>query len=212
MHTKVFLIDLDDTLYARSSGLWPAIKHRISLYMIEKMKMPVEEVPAIRKYLFETYGTTLRGLKAEYDIDEMAYLDFVHDVNHAEYLQPDLRLREMLEAYPQKKFIFTNADKKHADRVIDALGLNGLFEEIIDILAIWPYCKPQKEAFEIALKHTGLAAVETVFIDDSPANIVGARALGFQTVLIAENGSGPESLPVISSLHHLPSLIPQINQ
>lgn len=208
MQTKVFLIDLDDTLYARSSGLWPAIKNRISLYMVEKMKMPVEEVPAARVYLFETYGTTLRGLKAEHDIDEMEYLDFVHDVNHAEYLQPDLRLREMLQSYPQKKYIFTNADKKHADRVIDVLGLNGLFEAIIDILAIWPYCKPQKEAFEIALKHTGLAANETVFIDDSPANIVSARALGFQTVLISDNGLDPESLPAISSLHQLPSLIP----
>jgi len=212
MQPKALLIDLDDTLYARSSGLWPAIKDRISQYMIEKMGMPADTVPVTRKHLFETYGTTLRGLKAVYDIDEMEYLSYVHDVKLAEYLKRDDSLRGILNSYPQRKIIFTNADRKHADRVIDVLGLNGVFDTIIDILEIWPYCKPQKESFDIVLQRTNMAAHEMVFIDDSLANILSAKALGFGTVLISENGNAPEGIAAIDSLHLLPSVITPIGQ
>jgi putative hydrolase of the HAD superfamily len=43
--------------------------------------------------------------------------------------------------------------------------------------------KPQPEIFEYLLNRHGLAAADTVFVDDLPANIDAARALGLHTVL-----------------------------
>jgi len=44
--------------------------------------------------------------------------------------------------------------------------------------------KPAKEIYEQVLIQTGWRAEETLFLDDSPANIAGAASLGIQTVLI----------------------------
>ncbi len=71
------------------------------------------------------------------------------------YLHPDPELRAAIQAIPARKFIFTNADANHAKRVLEAVGLQGLFDGIIDVHAIAPYCKPMPEAFELALKAAG---------------------------------------------------------
>ena len=42
--------------------------------------------------------------------------------------------------------------------------------------------KPEKKAFEYVLEKSGLKAEETLFIDDSLANIEGAREAGLQTI------------------------------
>ena len=43
--------------------------------------------------------------------------------------------------------------------------------------------KPHKEIFEYALKTNGFVAEETLFIDDSPQNIAGAKACGIEGYL-----------------------------
>lgn len=43
--------------------------------------------------------------------------------------------------------------------------------------------KPAPAIFETALIRLGRAAAETVFIDDAPANIAGAQAVGLQAIL-----------------------------
>ena len=55
------------------------------------------------------------------------------------------------------------------------------------------YRKPAKEAYEIVLKENDLTPAETLFIDDSIANIEGAKALGLKTILLQE-GMGIEDL------------------
>ncbi len=66
--TTIFF-DLDDTLYPASSGLWPTLKARMSQYMIEIMGIPAGEVPGLREKYFRRYGTTLRGLQANHQVD-----------------------------------------------------------------------------------------------------------------------------------------------
>lgn len=65
--------------------------------------------------------------------------------------------------------------------------------------------KPDPEIFRLVLERTGLRAQETVFVDDSSANVVAAAALGFETVLFRDPGALREELerlgllPAISS-------------
>jgi putative hydrolase of the HAD superfamily len=208
MRFDVFFIDLDDTLYPFATGLWAAIRRRIEKYMIEQMNLPAEIVPDLRKELFLKHGTTMQGLQQIYQVNEQDFLDYVHDIPLANYLQPDPSLRETLNKYPQRKIIFTNADSNHANRVIVSLGLEGCFDQIIDIRDIRPYCKPQLEAFQKALQ---LADVkdpkQCVMIDDAQRNLLTAKAAGLFTIQIGGKDCTPGVDASIPSLADLPSVI-----
>ncbi len=177
------LFDLDDTLYPATSGLWDLIGERINQYMITRVGLPAEGIGELREALFKEYGTTLRGLKVTRGIDERDYLDFVHDVPVHEYIQPASGLSEMLACLPQERVIFTNADTGHARRVLAALKINEHFQQIIDIQAISPWCKPQPEAYQAALIAAGVSQPQSaVVIDDSLRNLATAKALGCATI------------------------------
>ena len=202
-------IDLDDTLYPADSGVWQEIRNRIDLYMHSVLGIPAAEVAALRHYLFNTYGTTLRGLEATLSIDPMDYLRFVHDVPLERYLKPNHELRRILVNYAVPKFIFTNGDRLHALRVLKVLGLENLFDEIIDIVALTPYCKPMPETFDIALKYAHQpAASDCVLVDDAPRNLAAAHAYGFQTVLVGQPNPSIPFAKTIPQISDLPLVIP----
>jgi len=190
MKPDTLIFDLDDTLYPPDLGVWEHIGDRIELYLHTVFDIPIGQVTTVRKALFHEYGTTLRGLQILYNVDPHDYLKFVHDIPIQQYLQPAPQLRAALEAVPHRKVIFTNADFSHAQRVIRALGLDGLFDKVIDIIDVMPFCKPQPEAFGKAFEHLGITdpALCALF-DDSPRNIRTARALGIFTIHVGKNSS-----------------------
>lgn len=202
-------IDLDDTLYPADSGVWQDIRSRIDLYMQTVLGIPADEVPALRRHLFSTYGTTLRGLVATMPVDAMDYLRFVHDVPLQRYLTKDEELRRVLVSYKMPKYILTNGDQLHAQRVLSVLGLEGIFDGIIDILALSPFCKPMPEAFDIALEHAHRPRpADCVLVDDSAVNVVSAHEMGFQTVLVGPPNPDLPFACAIRRLADLPTVIP----
>jgi putative hydrolase of the HAD superfamily len=208
MYFTTLFFDLDDTLYPASSGVWKAIKERMSVYMHEKLGIDWEAIPAIRESYFKEYGTTLRGLQAHYTLDMDEYLQFVHDIPLNDFLQPDGQLKAMLEALPARKFIFTNADAAHARRTLAALGLETCFDGIVDIQAVNPFCKPMREAFEIALAIGGEPdARRCVLVDDLPGTIQAAHEFGFFGILFGQNGSHAVADATITRLSDLPGIL-----
>jgi putative hydrolase of the HAD superfamily len=190
---KTIFFDLDDTLYPQSSGLWLAIKERMNLYMHERLGIAWDEIPAMREMYFQQYGTTLRGLEVNYTVDELDYLDFVHDLPLGKYIAPDPNLRTALEVLSTRKFIFTNANRGHAQRVLTALGVDDLFDGIIDVTAISPFCKPMRESFEIAMRLAGNPAPqECMMIDDLPRTTKAAREFGMFSILFGKALAQPD--------------------
>jgi putative hydrolase of the HAD superfamily len=207
MYTTIFF-DLDDTLYPESCGLWQAIKERMNLYMHERLGIPRDVIPAIREQYFQQYGTTLRGLEANYKVDELDYLEFVHEVPLENYISPDPNLRAALDALPNRKFIFTNANHGHARRVMSAVGVDDLFDGIIDVTAISPYCKPMREAFEIALRLAGDPdPLECVMIDDLARTTRAARELGMFSILFGKTQPHPDANAVLNDWSNLKDLL-----
>jgi len=204
--------DLDDTIYPSSSGLWEAIRERMGKYMVERIGVPDWRVPALRKMYYEKYGTTLRGLQRHYQVDAEDYLNYVHDLALQDYLNPHPGLREMLESLPQRLFIFTNADSDHARRVLSFLDAEDCFELIIDVRAISFACKPEIEAYQLALKLAGdPPAQQSALIDDSLTNLISAHKLGFTTVLVGQmENHNPGVDYSIASLLQLPETIPEL--
>jgi putative hydrolase of the HAD superfamily len=177
-------IDLDDTLYPQSSGLWPALRERISRYMVERLGIPADQAGELRRQYFEQYGTALRGLEMHYPMDREDYLDYVHAVDLRDYIGPDPTLRAALEGVSARKFIFTNADNAHARRVTDILGVSDCFDGVIDTNALAPYCKPERAAFERALAIAEESdPARCALIDDLPRTVRAAREFGIVGIL-----------------------------
>jgi putative hydrolase of the HAD superfamily len=182
-------LDLDNTLYPKSSGLMDAIRDRIISYMGEIMRLSVDEIKSIRQYSLKKYGTTLIGLMELYGIDKQHYLDYVHDLDLSKYLTKDPKMVGALKAISLKKVIFSNADHDHVRRVLNYLGMDGLFDCIIDVHALMPNVKPQPEAFEKALSITELNSWDgCAFVDDYLPNILAAENLGIFSILVDEAG------------------------
>ena len=208
MALDTLIFDLDDTLYPPTTGVWDAIGERINQFIVDNLALETAEVKQVRDELFHTYGTTLRGLQLVYGINPYQYLNFVHNIPLATYLQPNPNLHRILKQIPNRKVIFTNSDQNHALRVLAQLELGGIFERIIDVMDVAPFCKPQPEAFQHALKLLGNPdPTRCVLIDDSLRNINAARELGFHTILVGNhNGNAHEASARIDTLEDLPLL------
>jgi pyrimidine 5'-nucleotidase len=208
MRFNTIFFDLDETLYPASSGLWLAIRERINAFMRERLGFPPEQIEVLREQFFREYGTTLRGLQANYAVDEDEYLAFVHNVPLEAHLKPDPDLRGVIEALPARKYIFTNADCAHAARVIKALDLDGLWDRCIDVHVIAPYCKPMPESFDLALKAAGSPNPHTCALLDDQARITrAARSLGIYTILVGKKSAGEDADAALGKWTELPGLL-----
>lgn len=211
MPISTLFFDLDDTLYEGGNGLWLAIRDRMSEYMAERLGLPRDEIPVLRRQYYETYGTTLRGLQKHYNVDADDYLAYVHDVPLDTYLHKDPELRQLLLSLPQQRWIFTNADEAHARRVLEKIGVSDCFEGIIDVRAVEFACKPEREAYLRAMT----LAKETdpsncVLLDDSPVNLAGAQELGMITVLVGQKNAHPTASYSLPNLYRLREAMPQL--
>ncbi|NWF65437.1 MAG: pyrimidine 5'-nucleotidase [Chloroflexi bacterium] len=212
MYFTTIFFDLDDTLYPSNTGLWLAIKERMNMYMRERMGFPEDQIARIREKYFLQYGTTLRGLQAHHKINTQDFLSFVHDLPLKDFLTPNPTLRSIIASLPTRNLIFTNADVPHAERVLSALDLRDLFEIIVDVNAIAPYCKPMPESFQIAMQAAGETdPSKCVMIDDIHRTTRAAKEAGLFSILYHEEfpaGSADARLtdwnrliPILESQH-----------
>lgn len=200
--------DLDDTLYPAASGLWLAIKERMNIYMRERMGIAAADVPRLREKYFREYGTTLRGLQANHKMSVDDFLAYVHDLPLRDYLTPDPTLRSVIASLPTRRLVFTNADVSHARRVLAALELGDLFDAIVDVNAVAPYCKPMPESFAIALKAAGETdPARCVMIDDLPRTARAARDFGLFAILAHHPDPSPDADAVFTDWRDLPALL-----
>lgn len=208
MRFTTLFFDLDDTLYPASNGLWPAIKDRMTLYMIERLCLPEKDVPILREQYFKMYGTTLRGLQERHNVDKDDYLAFVHDLPLKDYLKPNPIVRAVIASLPTRNLIFTNADVLHARRVLAALELDDLFEIIVDVNAVAPYCKPMPESFAIAMDLADEPDPrKCVMIDDLPRTTRAALSVGMASLLYGCDDPTEDASGVFTDWTHLPVLL-----
>jgi putative hydrolase of the HAD superfamily len=201
------ILDLDETLYPRSAGLMAEIGRRIPLYMIERMGFTPDEAERLRRRYFIQYGTSLRGLQIENDVDADDYLRFVHDIQLEKYLAPNPALDAMLGRIRLDKVIFTNADAAHARRVMDRLGVTRHFSQVMDIHTMDYHCKPDPEAYRRVLDVLGVPGTVCVMAEDSERNLRPARELFGMTTVIVDGQMAEGVDYAISDLMQLEGLL-----
>ncbi|MFQ6658820.1 hypothetical protein Gotur_027921 [Gossypium turneri] len=227
---ECLLFDMDDTLYPLSTGFNLACRKNIEEFMLKYLNIEESEVPRMCLELYREYGTTMAGLKSQMPIFQVLGYEFDNDEFHAyahgrlpyETLRPDPVLRNLLLAMPQRKIIFTNADKAHALQVLKRLALEDCFEGIIcfETLNHPPLqppalkspilCKPSLEAFEAAIRVANLDPKKTIFFDDSARNIASGKAAGLHTVIVGNSALVPGADHALSSIHNIKEAIPEI--
>ena len=129
LNIKYWLFDLDNTLYSGDTKVFDQVDKRMSKYISNKLKVSIDEARKIQKNYFHEYNTTLNGMIKNHEIDAKEFLDFVHDID-LEFLKKDKGLEQELSRIKDKKIIFTNGSRAHAENVTKRIGINRLFDGI----------------------------------------------------------------------------------
>lgn len=204
--TPTIFFDLDETLYPRGCGLMQAIGQRIHAYMVERLGFSEREAQVWRKRYRQAYGTTLRGLQEEYQINPGPYLAYVYELRLADFIDRNPALDRMLARLPQQKVVFTNADSTHAERVLGRLGIGHHFAAIVDIVANDFVCKPDPATYRNALALAGADPQRSVLVEDNTRNLAPAKRLGLATILVDSEPDEAVDVSVASILEVGPAI------
>lgn len=226
MTVKNIIFDLDNTLYSPTSAMDSGITSRMMDAVAQHFGVPLEEAAAMRKSRLPKFSTTLEWLRSEGLTDVEGYFKKVHPDNEADELPYDPRLRPFLQSLEQKKIVFTNAPREHAQRVLSKLKIADLFDAVVDIRDCSLRGKPYASSYKMALEKCGGTIDDTIFLDDQYKYTDGFVSLGGTALLVGnKNGShlSPESAAYnkevpphsgrtikIDSVYDLPKILPAL--
>lgn len=182
-HVDTWVFDLDNTLYPADAEIMTQVDRRMTEFVMKLLDLDHDSARAVQKRYWHEYGATISGLIANHDVDMAGFLDFVHDVDH-DVITPDPVLADHIASIEGKRLVFTNGSYKHAEKVIDRLGLNGLFDDLYDIKAGGFTPKPHRDSFERFTRRFGFDPAGAVMFEDSLRNLETAAAMGYTTVLV----------------------------
>jgi putative hydrolase of the HAD superfamily len=183
-HVESWIFDLDNTLYPAGSPLWPQIDQRITAFVAGLFGIDGMSARALQKYYYQRYGTTLRGLMIEHDLDPAIFLEFAHDIDRSA-LAADAALATAIAALPGRRFILTSGSHGHAMKTTAHLKIDHLFEGVFDIAAGDFIPKPDERTYLRFLEHFSIEPAKAAMFEDIPRNLEVPHRLGMTTVLVA---------------------------
>ena len=172
-HIRGIVFDLDGTLYV-CNPFADAIQETANIYIADLLGIKKEQAFQLmtdtRARLTEESGTvqTLSSVCAELggNIREL-HRYFEERLQPEAYLVRDERvvhlMQRLAEHFPL--YIYTNNNRALATRIINHLGLEGLFRGIFAIDDAWR-SKPDEQMLAGIMAETGLAPAEALFVGD----------------------------------------------
>ena len=192
-HVDTWLFDLDNTLYPEESGFMRQVEGRMTDFVARVTDLPHDQAYILQKKYLAEHGLTLRGLMLNHGVDPAEFHALFHDLS-LDLLAHDADLLAALERLPGRRLIFTNADDKHAERVLAHLGLDHLFDDVFHIHSFGFTPKPDPLGFHRMIEAHGLTPATTAFFEDSERNLKPAFDLDMTTILVgarAEASTAP---------------------
>src|SRR4051812_11746916 len=89
---------------------------------------------------------------------------------------------------PGRRFVFTTGDAPSARRVLEAIGVEGHFDDLHDIHASNYRPKPDPHGYALLCERFGIEPARALLADDMVQNLGPAKALGMTTIWV-DNGS-----------------------
>ena len=207
-HVEHWVFDMDDTLYPPECGLMGRVQDRINAFFVRTVGMEAAEARVLQRQYLRDHGTSLSGLMLNHDVDPHAFLDEVHRVE-LDCLTPDPVLREGLARLPGRRLVFTNGAAAHAERVLAALEIADLFDDVFHIEASDLIPKPDPRAFSRMIELHAVDPRRAAFFEDTEKNLKPAADMGMATVLVGAHA--PASTAAFVD-HRAESLPPFLNR
>lgn len=199
-HVRVWVFDLDNTLYPPQARLFDQIELRMVDYVSTSLGVSRDEANRLRRQYWADYGTTLAGLMEVHGVDPDPYLEQVHDISFHP-LEPDAALAAQIKALPGRRIVYTNGTAPYATRVLEARGLSGLFDAVYGVEHAGYQPKPRRAAFDAVFTLDGLEPATSAMFEDDPRNLAEPHAMGMRTVHVA-----PDRLEADHIHHHTDDL------
>jgi len=177
---ETWIFDLDNTLYPASSRLFEQVQQRMNAYICDRLALSPEAAAELRRTYFREHGTTLNGLMTVNRIDPHEFLAFVHEVDLA-CVPADPALVAALGKLRGRKIVHTNGSVRHAQRLLDHLGVSDSFCGIVDIVAADFEPKPALAGYQLLLRRHAVAPATAIMVEDIARNLAPAAQLGMTT-------------------------------
>lgn len=220
----VVFFDVDNTLYDKQYQIDQLMQQRIQAYFKKHLGIDDESAEALQRQYYQDYGLAIEGLVRFQKVDAMEYNAQVDETLPLEdILKPDPELRKLLKRIDRTKvrklWLFTNAYKTHADRVVKILGVDDLFDgtTFCDYREMPLICKPKRDMFRKAMAEARVTDTALCYyIDDSLLNVEAARKMGWKNVVhyLEPDDSEPLDAPTkpgtIRHLSELPNVFPEL--
>jgi putative hydrolase of the HAD superfamily len=185
---ETWVFDLDNTLYPHHLNLWQQVDERIRDFIVRFLRVNKEEAFRVQKDYYRRYGTTMRGLMTEHELEPDAFLEMVHEIDHSP-LTPNPALGAAIEKLPGRKLIMTNGTRKHAEAVLQRLQIEQHFDDVFDIAAADLEPKPLPQVYDRFLARHGVDPARAAMFEDLARNLEVPHLLGMTTVLVVPEGT-----------------------
>lgn len=197
----VWLFDLDNTLHDASRAVFRLIDGSMTDYIVRELQVDRERADFLRRDYWRRYGATMLGLQRHHGVSPAHFLAQTHALPGIEDgLHAHAHDRAALRRLPGRKVVLTNAPAAYAWRVLSALGLGPLFDEVLCIedMRMFHHYRPKPDARMLRSVAVRLRVPPSrcILVEDTLAHQKSARGLGMRTVwmqrYVRRNPHGPE--------------------
>jgi putative hydrolase of the HAD superfamily len=199
---ETWIFDLDNTLYPASCRLFDQIHARMTHFIADRLDLTLEVALTVQRAYFRKHGTTLRGLMTVNRIDPDDFLAFVHEVDLS-CVPRDAVLVEALAALPGRKIVHTNGSQRHAERLLDHLGIAASFSGIVDIAIAGYEPKPGLAGYHTLLQRHQVNPGTALMVEDMAKNLAPAAALGMTTAWVRSSVDWAATGADGTHIHHV---------
>jgi putative hydrolase of the HAD superfamily len=199
---ETWVFDLDNTLYPTSCGLFTLVQAKMNEYIRDRLGLDEAGAAALRRKYFLEHGTTMNGLMNVNRVDPHEFLAFVHEVDLA-CVPQDPALATALGKLHGRKIVFTNGSVRHAERLLEHLGIGHQFTGIIDIVACEFDPKPALTGYRELLRRHAVAAPTALMVEDIARNLAPAAELGMTTAWIRNELDWAAAESEADYIHHI---------
>ena len=187
MADKVWLFDLDNTLHDAGAWVFAQMNDTMRSYVVDNLGVSADEADALREKYWRRYGSTMLGLVRHHDVSPAHFLHETHRfpglerrvTGHRHDLAAIARLRG-------RRIVLTNAPRAYAMRVLGALGIVHLFEQVLSIEDMRMFGdwrpKPDRRMLRQVAVRLGVHPSRCVLVEDSLDNVLAARRVGMAPV------------------------------
>jgi len=139
----------------------------------------------------QAYGHGILGLKHEFGIDPLEFLNDVYRDLDRSRVKPNPPLRAQISALADRCTlrVLTNSTGEHARELLQILGLSSYFHAVHPIEEVGFQLKPSPHPYRYLLDEVGLTSSNTLVFDDSYRNLRTAADFGLRTCLVSNGGA-----------------------